>query len=105
MTISSSLQLGLQDLIAEFNYARRHGNLGRLALLAYCDARSWGRQAGAYSVVEFSTAMFIDKPQENRDEFLEKIDLLILELERVGLRLSGSRSGSHALLSETSADI
>lgn len=92
MYASISLQLGLEDLIAELRHARRCSELGRLALLAYCDARCWARQAGVLSVAEYSSAMFSEQPHKSRDEFLEQIDHLIFELERVRLRFADSAS-------------
>ena len=83
MAISLSMQLGLDDLIADLDHARKHGELGRLALLVYCDARSWARQAGVLSVAEYSITMFSEEPHLSREIFLDQVDRLIGELKRI----------------------
>jgi hypothetical protein len=42
MNDSISIQLGLEDLLAELRFARRNEQLGRLALLAYCEVKGLG---------------------------------------------------------------
>lgn len=86
MDASPSLQLCLDDLLADLRYARRRGDLGRLALIAYCDVRRWARQAGEVDVAEHSTAMFTDVPHASREAFLEQVDSLVLEMEAVQSR-------------------
>jgi hypothetical protein len=86
MSTSNSLQLCLDDLLADLRHARRRGDLGRLALIAYCDVRRWARQAGESGVAERSTAMFTGAPHASREAFLEQIDSLVLELEEVQSR-------------------
>ncbi len=81
MTTSLSIQLGLEDLLADLHHARRHQELGRLALLAYCEVRSWARQAGETEISEHSTQIFTQDPCVNKDDFLAKVDLLIAALE------------------------
>jgi hypothetical protein len=49
------LQLGLEDLLGDLRYARRRGDLGRLALLLYCDVRRWARLAGEEELAEHSS--------------------------------------------------
>ena len=87
MTASISIQLGLDDLIADLQYARKCDELGRLALLAYCDARCWARQAGVLSVADYSTAIFSEQPHKSKEVFLQQIDQLIFELQRVRPKL------------------
>jgi hypothetical protein len=41
MTTSLNIQLTLEDLLADLRFARRHDQLGRLALLAYCEVKGW----------------------------------------------------------------
>lgn len=89
MITSTSLQLGLDDLLADLVHARRHGELGRLALLAYCDVRGWARQAGEAGVAQRSAALFIEHPCISRDAFLAQMDGLIAELEQLRVRLFG----------------
>lgn len=81
MTIALSLQLGLDDLLAEMHHARRRGDLGRLALLAYCDVRRWARQAGESDIARQSMAMFTEEPHASRGAFLDKVDTLLRDLE------------------------
>jgi len=86
MNIPLSLQLGLDDLLAEMHHARRRGDLGRLALIAYCDVRRWARQAGEYDIARQSMAMFTDEPHASREAFLDKVDALLHELEQLQSR-------------------
>jgi hypothetical protein len=86
MNASLSLQLGLDDLLADLQYARRHDELGRLALIAYCDVRSWARQAGEFGVADHSSAIFTDQPHACKEAFLEQVDRLIDELEQMRSR-------------------
>ena len=87
MDLPLRLQLGLDDLLAELRHARRTGDLGRLALIAYCDVRRWARQAGEFDIARHSMSMFTDEPHASRDAFLEKVDMLLNDLERVQARL------------------
>ena len=92
MTASLSLQLGLDDLLADLQHARRCGELGRLALLAYCEVRCWARQAGELDVAEHSTAIFTKHPHASKADFLEQVDHLISELQQARPRLTQARS-------------
>jgi hypothetical protein len=83
MTTSLSIQLGLEDLLADLHHARRHQELGRLALLSYCEVRSWARQAGESGIAEHSTQIFTQDPCVSKEDFLAKVDLLITALERL----------------------
>jgi len=89
MITSTSLQLGLDDLLADLVHARRHGELGRLALLAYCGVRCWARQAGEAEVAERSTTLFTEQPSISRDAFLSQMDGLIAELEQLRVQHFG----------------
>ena len=82
MNTSPSIQLVLEDLLADLHHARRNTDLGRLALLGYCEVRNWARLAGKPDIAEWATRMFTENPCVSRDEFLEKIDTLIAALER-----------------------
>jgi hypothetical protein len=82
------IRLGLDDVLGGLQHARRSGDLGRLALLAYCEVRRWARQAGELELADHSLALITDKPHATRDEFLHKVDDLIEELEGVRHRLS-----------------
>ena len=82
-----SVQLGLDDLLGDLHHARRQGDLGRLALLAYCEVRRWARQAGELALAEHSTEMFTEHPHASRDEFLHMVDGLIAELTQARSQL------------------
>jgi hypothetical protein len=81
MTNSLGIQLGLEDLLADLHHARRNRELGRLALLAYCEVRGWARQAGKPDIADSATRMFTENPCVSKDEFLAKVDRLITTLE------------------------
>ena len=93
MNISPSIRLGLEDLLADLRHARRHAELGRLALLAYCEVRGWARQAGEIGIASQSTKMFTENPYANKDDFLAKVDALIQSLERLKTAAAASSHG------------
>jgi hypothetical protein len=78
---SQHLRLVLEDLLGDLRYARRTGDLGRLALLSYCEVRRWARMAGAHGLAEHSSELITHSPHASREEFLAHIDQLIIELE------------------------
>ena len=80
------LQLGLEDLLGDLRHARKRGDLGRLALLAYCEVRRWARLAGEQDLAEHSAGLITQAPLTSRDEFLSHVDGLILELEQARAR-------------------
>jgi hypothetical protein len=92
-TISLHVRTSLDDVLGDLQFARRSGDLGRLALLAYCEVRRWARQAGEAELAEHSLALFTANPHASRADFLHRVDDLIIELEGVRRRL-GSDSGS-----------
>ncbi|MDQ7743016.1 hypothetical protein [Hydrogenophaga pseudoflava] len=69
-------------------HARRTGDMGRLALLAYCEVRRWARQAGEPELADRSTQLITRHPYASRDQFMAQIDDLILDLERAHARVS-----------------
>jgi len=79
---SQHLQLGLEDLLGDLRYARRRGDLGRLALLAYCEVRRWARMAGYQRLAEHSSELITHAPHTSREAFLADVDNLIVELEK-----------------------
>jgi hypothetical protein len=87
MISAASLQLGLDDLLADLRHARRGNDLGRLALLAYCEVRRWARSAGESELAQHAAEMVTTSPQRSREDFLEHIDSLIHELEDARPRL------------------
>jgi hypothetical protein len=90
MTQDSTMntRLGLDDVLGDLQHARRSGNVGRLALLAYCEVRRWARQAGEQALAEHSAELVMQSPHPSRDEFLSRVDQLIDELESVRRKLS-----------------
>jgi hypothetical protein len=74
-------QWGLEDLLADLHHARKRGDLGRLAFVAYCDVRRWAREAGRDVLAEQASRLITESPHQSRDAFLEQIDLLIRDLE------------------------
>lgn len=97
MNPQMSLQLSLDDLLAEFQHARRRGDLGRLALIAYCDIRRWARRAGERSLAEHSAAMFTEQPHASREAFLEQVDGLVVELQQAQSRFVETMPSSNAV--------
>lgn len=79
-SFDAALLAGLDDLLSELRHARHQGELGRLALLAYCDLRSWARQAGEVDVAHRSSAIFTQHPHTSTDDFLAQVDDLIGDL-------------------------
>jgi hypothetical protein len=92
MNTLSSLHLGLEDLLAEMRHARRHGDLGRLALIAYCEVRRWARQACETELAEHSSLMITRSPHNSREAFVSAIDDLIHELEQLLPRFAPQQS-------------
>lgn len=101
MTTASSLQLGLEDLLADLRHARRSGDLGRLVLLAYCEVRRWARDAGNSLLAEHASELITCSPPVSREAFLGHIDKLIHELEDVPAFASKPAVDSAALTYET----
>ncbi len=102
MTVSAnSLQLGLDDLLGEMHYARRSGDLGRLALLAYCEVRRWARVAGEQALADRSSDLIHDGPHANREAFIATMDALIDELEQARIRVRAPAAGRSNVASQT----
>ena len=93
--LSMDMQVGLDDLLGDLWYARRRGDLGRLALLSYCEVRRWARLAGEQRVAEHSSELITHCPHASRDEFLAQVDDLIVELEQVRSRDAGGKPDRH----------
>ena len=89
MSTEQSLQLSLGDLLADLHHARRQGDLGRLALIAYCEVRRWAREAGEARIAGQASEMITASPHANREDFLEHIDEMIRELDLARGRLEG----------------
>lgn len=85
-TRTALIQLGLEDLLGELHHARRNGDLGRLALLAYCEVRRWARAAGEEALAEQATAMVAHSPPPSREAFMNEVDALIDQLDELHQR-------------------
>jgi hypothetical protein len=81
MTNSIESQLALEDLLADLHFALKHDQIGRLALLAYCETKGWGRLSGKHDVADRALEMFSQSPYNTKQEFLEDINKLIATLE------------------------
>jgi hypothetical protein len=84
---TAQLQLGLDDLLGDLQCSRRGADLGRLALLAYCEVRRWARMAGEAELAEHSAQLITHVPHANRERFLAEVDQLIAELEHARSRI------------------
>ena len=73
--------LALFRLLADLHGARQQEQLGRLALLAFCDVKRWARQAGKTDVADMALRMFAEKPCLSKEDFLHGIDHLITALQ------------------------
>lgn len=85
----TAIRLNLDDVLGDLYHARRTHDLGRLALLTYCEVRRWARQAGEAELAERSLALITESPASSRAEFEHRVDGLITELERVRRRMTG----------------
>ena len=94
-TSLASLRNGLEDILGDLRFARRSGDLGRLALLAYCEVRRWAREADVQVLARHSSALVNNFPYDSRDKFLVAMDELIDELEHVHSTIASSHSCSH----------
>lgn len=83
MDSTRNLQLRLEELLADLRQARGRDDLGRLALVAYCEVRRWARDAGAFVLAEHASELITGSPHASREAFLVRIDNLIHELEEV----------------------
>jgi hypothetical protein len=80
---SPPLQLQLEDVLAGLQYARRTDDLGRLALITYCDVRRWARRTQRDALAERASDVMTRLPHPSRSEFLAIVDDVISELERI----------------------
>jgi hypothetical protein len=85
-----ALQLGLEDLLGELQFARRTDDLGRLAFLAFCEALGWARVAGERELAQQSSELFNHFPHASREAFMGEVDELIVELKQTHLRIAGA---------------
>ena len=89
-TSSIPLQLGLESLLSDLQRARSQGDLGRLALLSYCEVRRWARMAGEASLAQHSSDLMAHSPHASRELFVAQVDQLIIELEQARARMEAA---------------
>jgi hypothetical protein len=80
---SPNLRLDLEDVLGDLHYARRNGDLGRLAFLTYCEVRRWARIAHAEELAQHASDLVARHPHPSRDAFLTLVDEMIDELELI----------------------
>lgn len=85
--LSPSLRLNLEDVLGSLQHARRTGDLGRLALLTYWDVRKWARWARRAALAELAADVVTQQPHPSRAAFLDRVDAIIAELERIHVGL------------------
>ena len=92
---SEELRLALEDVLADLWHARRNHDLGRLALLSYCDMRRWARVARREGLAQRSHDLVLSCPHASRERFLSEVDALIAEAEGAlqSLRCTPATSG------------
>ena len=82
-SLSPALRLDLEDVLGNLQYARRTGDLGRLAFVTYWDVRKWARWAGRDALAERASDMISMQPLPTKAQFLEIVDAVISELEQI----------------------
>jgi len=88
MNTDERLKLSLEDVLADLWHARRTGDIGRLALLSYCDVRRWARIAHHQRLAARSHELVLSCPHSDREDFLFAIDQLIAEMEQAHAELA-----------------
>ena len=78
---TESLRLILDDIVGSLTYSRRSGDLGRLALVTYCDLRRWARTAHRQALADRTDALFLNAPFADQNGFLREVDALISEAQ------------------------
>lgn len=81
--MSPDLRTRLEDMTGEMAYARRTSDLGRLALLCCCEIRHWAHRAGEERLAHLSCTLVNEGLARNREEFMDRVDDVISELEDV----------------------
>ena len=81
--MTEALLFSLEDLMADLIHARRQGDVGRMALLCYCDVRHWARQAGQAELAQASSQLFTQPIPHDRQSFLNEVDEILDELKQL----------------------
>ena len=90
--MESRICAAAEDLAAELTHSRRHDDVGRLALLCFCQVRQLAREAHESQLSELSWRMFIGTVPQDRESFLARVDAVIDELQRVRTKLGNART-------------
>ena len=85
--MSPAIRLNLDDVLGNLQHARRTGDLGRLAFVTYWEVRKWARCAGQPALAERASNMITMQPHPSKTAFLEIVDEVIFELERLRTNL------------------
>ena len=88
MNTDERLKLSLEDVLGDLWHARRAGDIGRLALLSYCDVRRWARVAHHHGLAARSHGLVLSCPHSDREDFLFAVDRLIAEMEQAHAELA-----------------
>jgi hypothetical protein len=88
MSTDQQLRLALEDVLADLWHARRSEDVGRLALLSYCDVRRWARVAHHELLATHSQELVLSCPFGSREEFFAAVDRLIAETEQAHARFA-----------------
>ena len=88
MIADARLKLALEDVLADLWHARRAGDIGRLALISYCDVRRWARIAHHPGLAAHSHELVLSCPHSDQQEFLAAVDSLIAEMEQAHAELA-----------------
>jgi hypothetical protein len=75
--------MDLEDVLGNLQHARRTGDLGRLAFVTYWEARKWALWAGREALAARAADMISTHPLPDKSAFLEIVDDVISELERI----------------------
>lgn len=79
-----TIKQALEPVLADLRYARKHEQVGKLALLVYCDVKRWARHAGKGDVADLVMRMFSESSCKSKGDFLQDIDELLGSLEMHG---------------------
>lgn len=103
MDAQEKLKLALEDVLADLWHARRSGDIGRLALLIFCDVRRWARVAHEDALAEQSSKLVMSCPHVSRQDFLFEVEDLIGQMEYAHAQLA-QRNPQERVMSKCLAD-
>ena len=83
--LNPPLRSDLDDVLGSLQHARRAGDIGRLALLTYWEVRKWARRAHMDALADLASDVLTRQPFPSRAAFLDLVDVVIAEMERIRL--------------------